>query len=195
MSEEKKGLYVAEPGIAVSEFVQKINKLSFQNFPSDDVMNLLKKDSLAFEFWDPYLFFSDVRYTRNLIHKTPEFELILKCWKPGQKSPIAGLKGSGTWFRIEKGALQITHYQEDPAAEAGLLKKIDATYLKQEAVEFPAGIYQLENVSSNDAVSLHICVPPCAACDIYDLDANEKRNVSINYHSIHGKLVAPEDKR
>ena len=37
---------------------------------------------------DQYIQFTDDRYARNLVCKTEDFECLLLCWLPGQRSPI-----------------------------------------------------------------------------------------------------------
>ena len=36
----------------------------------------------------PYIHFTENRYARNLIQKTPDYEALVLCWRPGQRSPI-----------------------------------------------------------------------------------------------------------
>ncbi|MFH0898114.1 MAG: cysteine dioxygenase family protein [bacterium] len=192
----KKGQFVVEPGIAISSFVEKINKLSYKNFPPEDVLTALQKDMVPFELLDPYIFFSDARYTRNLIHKTDGFEVVLMCWNPGQKSPVKNLMGTLTWFGVERGMLDISYFQEEPSSGSNSkLKKLNLVRLKQGSVEFPSRVYSFENNSDSQVVSLHLFVPPSSQCEIYDIELGTKRTVPLSYHSIHGKLVAPEDKR
>jgi len=35
-----------------------------------------------------YIQFAENRYARNLIYKTEDFECLVLCWRPGQRSPI-----------------------------------------------------------------------------------------------------------
>ena len=35
-----------------------------------------------------YIQFTENRYARNLVYKTPDFECLVLCWRPGQRSPI-----------------------------------------------------------------------------------------------------------
>lgn len=195
MVDEKKGIYVVEPGLAVSSFIEKLNKLSYKKFPVDEVLNLLRKEALSFEFLEPYVFFSDARYTRNVIHKSPEFEVLVMCWKPGQKSTIREHKNNIGLMQVALGNLQVSYYQEDPTSGAKIVKKINSVDLKQGTVEVVSGVYQIENVFGTDAVSLHVFIPPLSDTDIYDIETNTKRAMSFGYHSIHGKLVGPEDMR
>lgn len=190
----KKGDFVVEPGLAISELVEKINKLSFESFPVDKVFQVLSKAEVVPEVLEPYTFFSDARYTRNLIHKSSDFELLLLCWRSGQHSPPHGHEGQKCWMRVEKGQLEFTNYQEDPSNPL-LLKQMDAKIGKLGFVDGPAVIHKVANNSNQEAVSLHLYAKPFEQCDIYDMDKHERFKAPLNYHSVHGKLVGPEDKR
>lgn len=37
---------------------------------------------------EPYIHFTAERYARNLVYKCANFECLVLCWKPGQRSPI-----------------------------------------------------------------------------------------------------------
>src|SRR5215813_8448657 len=37
---------------------------------------------------EPYLLFTRDRYARNLVYKCENFECLVLCWRPGQRSPI-----------------------------------------------------------------------------------------------------------
>ena len=34
-----------------------------------------------------YIQFTENRYARNLVYKTEDFECLVLCWRPGQRSP------------------------------------------------------------------------------------------------------------
>src|SRR3989442_1751274 len=36
----------------------------------------------------PYIHFTEDRYARNLVYKCADFECLVLCWRPGQRSPI-----------------------------------------------------------------------------------------------------------
>jgi cysteine dioxygenase len=189
----RKGKQVVEPGIAINEFVEKIKKLAYQDFDNEEVIKFLKKNKLPFEFLEPYIFFSDTRYTRNLIHKTPDFEVLVFCWRPGQHTPINHYQNSRGWLIIEKGKLQIEKYREKESQKMALVKKIESAVIEQESVKSLIDIYSLENKSNTDSVSLHIYAPMIEEITIYDeKKINDKKETKLDYHSIHGKLVSLE---
>ena len=52
----------------------------------------------------------------------------------------------------------------------------------------PAEIHSVENVYSDDAVSLHVYAKPFSKCDIYCLDSGTVERVELVYDSIDKKL-------
>ena len=190
--EMKKGQNVVEPSIAVSEFIEKINKLSFHDFPVSEVFKVLQKNPLPLALLEPYIFYSNARYTRNLIYKSPEFALMVMCWQPGQHSAVHGYEGEKCWARVEQGTLQVTDFQEEPKTSTTMLRPLATRVVKEGLIEDPFGIHQVKNVSTHNAISLHLYIRPFNACDIYDLNTNQKTHIALGYHSIHGKLVAFE---
>ena len=190
----KKGENIAEPGIAISEFIEKINKLSYYNFPDDEVLKFLRKNPLSRDFLEPYLFFSDVRYTRNLIHKTPGFELLILCWKPGQHTTIHDHGGQRCWMRVEQGCLKIIDYKQDKSSPM-LVKKIDAYVTDEGDIKGPLDIHEVENTKEQDALSLLLSIPCLEKHNVYDIESKQKREMRFGYHSVHGKLIAPEETR
>jgi cysteine dioxygenase len=193
MRNQKKGIFVVEQGIAVSEFIEKINKLSYQEFPAQEVEQVLKKSELSLELLEPYIFFSDVRYTRNLIYKSPksDFEIMVHCWKPGQHSAIHQLKSKIYLFKVINGVLEKNDYQKAKDLNC-LLKRVNEKDVKGGCIASLNAIHSLKNNTNKNVVSLHLYIDPLFEYSIYDLEVSQMKKISLGYHSIHGKLVVDE---
>ena len=192
---KKKGGYVIEPSIAMSEFVEKINKLSYHDFPEKEIFKILQKNSFSLDLLEPYTFFSNARYTRNLIHKDPAFELTLMCFNPGQHSAIINHDGEKCFFRIELGTLSIINYQKEATGAQSLLKKLTTQKVNAGSIDGPVSIHQAINNTDKQVISLQLSTNPCKEYIVYDLKTNQIIKTPLGYHSIHGKLVAPEETR
>src|SRR2546426_763531 len=68
---------------AIEELKHKANELRLPDLRK--LISNLKPEPSEIE---PFLHFTDNRYARNLVYKTPYFECLVLCWKPGQRSPI-----------------------------------------------------------------------------------------------------------
>ena len=114
--------------------------------------------------------FCDDRYQRNTIAKEREFEILLMCWKSGQRSLIHDHGSSLGGVKIVRGILTESLFALAPN---GMIKPVGST-------DYPAGDVQIENCStihqvSNlqpdqcNAISLHVYVPPLVKMNIYRL--------------------------
>src|ERR1044071_464057 len=61
---------------------------------------------------EPYVQFSDNQYSRNLVYKTADFECLLLCWKPGQRSPIHDHASSICAVYTVQGLLAADNYRK-----------------------------------------------------------------------------------
>lgn len=57
-----------------------------------------------------YARWSDERYLRHLLYRDELFEMILLCWKPGQRTPVHTHNGQLGWATIALGELEVVNY-------------------------------------------------------------------------------------
>jgi len=106
--------------------------------------------------------FASARYTRHLVHKDHDVDLLVLCWARGAVAPIYGHEGEYCWARVERGQLTFWNYRE-----------ISRTPLKLEAlggavdpppgqVDGPADIHSVSNplALGEDAISVHVYPSP-----------------------------------
>ncbi len=58
--------------------------------------------------------FSDQQYARNLLREGPWYQLLVLCWKNGQRSPIHDHAGSTCGVRVLRGVLTETTFAFAP---------------------------------------------------------------------------------
>ena len=68
-------------------------------------MTPVDPDSLA-----PYLTWDRQHYTRNLIDKTPLYELIAICWEVGQASSVHNHRDQNCWMAVPIGRLLVENF-------------------------------------------------------------------------------------
>ena len=66
--------------------------------------------SVAPETLAPYLTWDRQHYTRNLIDKTPLYELIAICWDVGQVSSVHNHRDQNCWMAVPIGRLQVENF-------------------------------------------------------------------------------------
>ena len=130
------------------------------------VISSLKPDHGEIE---PYIQFNDERYARNLVYKTDDFECLVLCWKPGQRSPIHDHANSICAVYTLKGLLSADNY-----------KKTANGYIRADYSEdFKAGdiltiqtteIHQVSNLQdSSELISLHFYLGPLENSYLYSV--------------------------
>ncbi len=124
-------------------------------------------------------------YARNLVLRTPEVELLVLCWRPGQQSTIHDHAGSLNAIRVHSGRLTSRLFA--PAAAVGpgrgpvalaseeLVAAGELTGLDRD------GIHQLANLSGQDLVTVHLYAPPLPAITVYSTEHASTERVPLRY--------------
>ena len=73
--------------------IKNLKIFAKQNFPETEVTSYLKILDIPQEKLEKYCHFNKEFYTRNLVHKEDDFEIMVVCWSPGQMAPIHGHEG------------------------------------------------------------------------------------------------------
>src|SRR5258708_8583725 len=77
------------PGVAIQDFVAKLRCCSEKEFVDvPHIHQLLRQNPIDPKSIEKYLIWDRQHYTRNLIDKTPLYELLAICWEVGQASSI-----------------------------------------------------------------------------------------------------------
>ncbi|HEV7472934.1 MAG TPA: cysteine dioxygenase family protein [Pyrinomonadaceae bacterium] len=142
---------------------------SVDSAPSlQQIYDWLEKVETSREELQPYLGFKEGNYWRHRVYRNKFVEMLVLCWRPGQRTPIHDHNGSHGGVKICEGLLWETVFTYD--AEAGLEYKT--------ARELPSGsvtgsdipdIHQLGNpdVSGQDLITLHVYAPPLGVLHTY----------------------------
>ena len=171
----------------MDNLINQLKTFAVEDFPIGKVSEYLNNYSISNENFNDYIHFKDEKYCRNLIHKEADFEIMLGCWKAGQVAPIHGHEGEKCLMRVESGALQISNYTLE-SIDPLLLNMADQIKGETGHLDGPAEIHSVENVYSEDAVSLHVYAKPFSKCDIYCLDTGTVERVKLVYDSIDKQL-------
>ena len=85
------------------------------------LMDYGQRLSLPGELLTAHTRFAASEYARNLVCRTPRFELLVLCWRPGQQSTIHDHGGSLNAIRVHRGELTSRLYaaQGAPPQAAG----------------------------------------------------------------------------
>ncbi len=151
--------------------------------------------------WRDYVRWSDERYTRNLVHRTREYELLLLCWQPEQASPIHDHAGQSCWMAVLEGDMEEVHYRAPgapQAAEACLDEGRSCTYGPSQVAFIDDRIaLHLIQPKSGPGVTLHLYAKPIDECRVFEPSTGQVTGVELGYHSVRGEAcqTAPAEVR
>jgi cysteine dioxygenase len=116
----------------------------------------------------PYIGFKEGNYWRHRVCRNDFAEMLVLCWRPGQRTPIHDHNGSQGAVRIYEGLLWETTFNFD--AGTGLAYKSGREYRAgQVTAAAVPDIHQLGNpdVSGQDLITIHIYSPPLGVLKTY----------------------------
>lgn len=171
----------------LQNFIENLKNLSKKNFPKEETTQYFKNYPNLIQEIDPYIFYNEKNYTRNLIFYSNSFELIAVCWLPGQKAEAHGHEGEKCWARVENGELRFLAYNDEIIDNKVHLNLLSDFVARTGHLDGPAYIHAVENVSNDKAISLHLYTRPFKECDIY-VDEKVIRK-KLGYYSKFGKII------
>ena len=139
-----------------------------------ELVDVLADNCITVEEVEQFVCFSPVRYTRNLVRSSPWYNLLVLCWRNGQRSPIHDHIGSSCGMRILQGVAAETTFEVAPNGHvwaAGTKFHPTETVLGSQDTDK----HQISNLQAGNAdlVTLHIYSPPLLWMGTYSLtDAN-----------------------
>src|SRR6266550_5575261 len=149
------------------------------------MQDILNRLAVTAKEVQPHALFSEKKYARNLVYKDREFEIMIMCWKAGQRSSIHDHAGSLGGIRILQGELTECLFER---AANGMIKSLSsADYAIEEArVEETSLVHQISNLQAENGttVSVHIYIPPLVRMNVYSLEDPAVRNILPQYFSL-----------
>ena len=126
----------------------------------------------------PYRSFKPGTYSRHRVVRSPFAELLVLCWKPGQRTPIHDHNGSYGAVRVLEGVMWETVFALGEG-DRGLAYERGREWLPGlvTGADIP-DIHQLGNpdVSGRDLVTLHLYAPPLTSLNIYRVGQRDSVN-------------------
>jgi cysteine dioxygenase len=150
----------------------------------------LNPDSLA-----NYLTWDRQHYTRNLIDKTPLYELVAICWEVGQASSIHNHRDQNCWMAVPIGRLLVENFHVVHQDIAAGKCHIESTETVEMNLAHPCAVDPLEPVHrvfnprdfNQRAVSLHVYSRPFDTCVVYSAEQGTCGEIALHYTTEYGK--------
>lgn len=157
-------------------FTELIERLQSQSTPPtlEQIGSWLSNVEITSIDLEPYLGFKEGNYWRHRVCRNDAVEMLVICWRPGQKTPIHDHNGSHGVVRVQEGLMWETVFHFDEAH--GLRYKRSRECLTNEitGADVP-DIHQLGNpeVSGQDLVTIHVYAPPLGVLKTYKVGSSQ----------------------
>jgi cysteine dioxygenase len=203
---------MARKVVAVGDFVATLQAFEKEPITRDRVLNLCLETEVDRASLERYCFFRPDAYTRNLIHRDDQIEVMAVCWSSGQRTPIHTHNGQLGWMAVSQGAVAVINYKwlgcNTPENQnvAGMDCLAGATELDLERRDvqecYPGGpintvdkvqtIHQVVVQGKEPALSLHIYSRPIDSCVAFDLANRRCYRRQLSFYSRYGDVVVTD---
>jgi cysteine dioxygenase len=184
--------------LSIQDFVAELRK-----FPEDafdhtaEVLDFIERTGVSLATLQPYLCWNGQHYTRNLIDKTPLYELIAICWEVGQASSVHNHRDQNCWMLVPAGRLLVENFHliaqdlEHGRCELRLTEAVEMNLTHPCAVDPRDPVHRVVNPRQygERAVSLHIYSRPFDTCVVYAPEQGTCGIINLQYTTRYGKRV------
>jgi len=182
--------------VPIDDFVSELRKFPERAFDrTDQIAKFLKTMPVAPDTLASYLTWDRQHYTRNLIDKTPLYELMAICWEVGQGSSVHNHRDQNCWMAVPIGRLLVENYRViSQKLEEGICDLETAETLEMNPTH-PCAVDPLEPVHrvynprefNRRGVSLHVYSRPFDSCVVYSPEQHTCGEIKLHYTTEYGK--------
>jgi hypothetical protein len=141
----------------------------------------------ASELQDYTYFEKGVQYTRNLIHETEHYTLLLLCWNPQGSSAIHTHNNSQCWAKCLLNKVNEVVY--DSTTSRNILKSTTASPGAVLYIDDLCGVHRICNESDVPAITLHCYAPAIRECEYYCVKTGKSGKTRMSNFSEYGKII------
>jgi cysteine dioxygenase len=178
--------------VSIDHFVVELRKFQQSAFDGTaDVLSFLQRTPVSPDSLAAYLTWDRQHYTRNLIDKTPLYELIAICWEVGQASSVHNHRDQNCWMAVPIGRLLVENYHlvsqklEDGCCELESSDSVEMNPSQPCAVDPSDPVHRVLNPGefNQRAVSLHVYSRPFDTCVVYSPERGTCGEIKLHYNT------------
>ncbi len=182
--------------IPLQEFVTELRKFPAPAFDHvQEIVEFLQSRQVSPDTLAPYLNWDRQHYTRNLIDKTPLYELLAICWEVGQASSVHNHRDQNCWMAVPIGRLLVENYRvlfqkiEEGKCELRPADTVEMNPTHPCAVDPLEPVHRVLNPRQFDerAVSLHVYSRPFDTCVVYSPEQGTCGEIKLHYTTEFGQ--------
>ena len=160
----------------------------FQRDPQGrDAARLLTRYAGTHTDWQRFRRFDPELYTRILVARNEQFEMLVLCWSAGQESPIHDHAGQHCFMAVLQGRIEELQYARPQAGTRGRLRPTSQRILEPGGVAYihdRIALHKVRPSGGEAAVSLHLYSKPIDVCQVYDEETGAELSRQLIYHSV-----------
>jgi cysteine dioxygenase len=182
--------------VSIQVFIEGLRKLPESAFgPTEPVRRFLQDTRVSTDSLAPYLNWDRQHYTRNLIDRTPLYELMAICWEVGQASSVHNHRDQNCWMAVPIGRLLVENFHlvhQDLDGGTCRLEPTDAIEMNIAhpcAVDPADPVHRVVNPQdfNQRAVSLHVYSRPFDTCVVYSPERETCGEIQLHFNTEYGK--------
>ena len=186
---------VQVPGLkSLQQFIDGLCAIAGPDFTHPNVGRYIQDNPVDPGSMDAYLRYEATHYTRNLVYKCAQFELLALCWDVGQRSRIHNHQGQNCWMSVPVGRLAVQNYEvvsQDESkgfCELRPANRLEMVPGRPSFVEPEMPVHAVLNLPEygQRATSLHVYSYPYDHCLVYDFERKTYQDVPLFYDSEYG---------
>src|SRR5262252_10820197 len=188
--------HVVQKQVAIQDFVAQLRTFPARAFDEvHELIAFLSSTQVVVDTVEPYLAWDRQHYTRNLIDKTPLYELIAICWEVGQTSSVHNHRDQNCWMAVPIGRLLVENFRVVFQNIGEGRCELETTDTVEMRPGHPCAVDPLEPVHrvvnpkkfNERAVSLHVYSRPFDTCVVYSPEQGTCGEIRLHYTSEYGK--------
>jgi cysteine dioxygenase len=191
-------MITAAKTVSIQKLVEELHQMPESMFlPTEPLRRFLQQNPVDADSLASYLKWDRQHYTRNLIDRTPLYELMAICWEVGQASSVHNHRDQNCWMAVPVGRLQVENFhlvhQDIRAGKSSLepLNTIEMNIAEPCAVDPSDPVHRVVNPRefNQRAVSLHIYSRPFDSCVVYSPEQGTCGEIKLHFNTEYGKAV------
>jgi cysteine dioxygenase len=179
--------------LTLEEFIHETMRIPQAELKLPQLEELFLRLALPDALMDQHAHFGAKDYCRNLLCRTPRFDMLVLGWREGQLSSIHDHLDSLNCTRVIRGTLRQRLFRAVDVDDQG---KVSVQRTEEERIEPGAlarldagGIHQMGNLDPEPLVTLHVYSAPLSEITVYEPESLRSYRKRLRY-SLEDDFVA-----
>jgi cysteine dioxygenase len=189
--------------VSIQRLVDGLRQLPDSSFgPTEPLRRFLQETPVDADSLGPYLNWDRQHYTRNLIDRTPLYELMTICWEVGQASSVHNHRDQNCWMAVPIGRLLVENFHLVHEDLQGGRCRLEPTNTVEMNIAQPCAVDPADPVHrvvnsrefNQRAVSLHVYSRPFDTCVVYSPEQGTCGEIQLHFNTEFGQATPGKPK-